>query len=439
MAWSSSTEWRWPDSDCTRFSISGSLEEDQQPSRPVPESTPTDAQDEQQWSAPEAFEPRTCRICLDTVQPTLVPPSEHLPNFLQSRPQVIYESPPPEGRLIHPCRCKGSSGYVHEGCLSTWRHASYSDRNFWHCPTCGFQYRIERLRWGRWISSSVSQLILTLLILLFAMFLLGFVSDPIINFYSNPLSVFIDDDWDAEIEVLPGQQEWIVHFMKGFASLGVLSFIKVLLAASPWHWWNMRGSGLVGRTRRTTGRDRLTYTMWVVVLIGVATFLWVSVVHTRYTFSDKLRVCIKASGRGVDASWREPVVVCSISLKKNDFPWIISPHHFELSSPFQWDANQSRCGKQLVLGTDPSVPVWLRTMKLKGASRRLVCLCLFMALSRRLMVKEVKVAGLTVLYVPTSMCCICLEGDTIINMIIGAFIVLVSYLMFVVVTYKLNS
>jgi hypothetical protein len=98
--------------------------------------------------------PRQCRICLETVNPTTHMPSESIPGFLQSAPNVTYEDE--NGRLIRPCMCKGSSKYVHEGCLQAWRHAdpSYGRRNYWQCPTCGFRYRLARLGLGRWVAST---------------------------------------------------------------------------------------------------------------------------------------------------------------------------------------------------------------------------------------------------------------------------------------------
>lgn len=99
--------------------------------------------------------PRTCRICLEQVQPSFHIPNETLPGFLAGQPYVTYESE--SGRLIRPCKCKGSSRYVHEQCLQQWRHAdrSYtSARNFFQCPTCGFRYRLQRLTWARYISSA---------------------------------------------------------------------------------------------------------------------------------------------------------------------------------------------------------------------------------------------------------------------------------------------
>jgi hypothetical protein len=96
--------------------------------------------------------PRQCRICLETVQPTLNVPSTSLPGFMQSS-NVVYEDE--GGRLIRPCLCKGSSKYVHDGCLQAWRHAdpSYGKRNYYQCPTCGFKYRLARLGAGRFIGS----------------------------------------------------------------------------------------------------------------------------------------------------------------------------------------------------------------------------------------------------------------------------------------------
>ncbi|KAB8234119.1 E3 ubiquitin-protein ligase MARCH [Aspergillus alliaceus] len=227
------------------------------------------------------YPPRVCRICLETVLPAFHPPSDNIPDFLQPKPRVVYESSDPElGRLLRPCKCKGSSRYVHEGCLQAWRHADpdYSKRNYWHCPTCGFQYRLERLTWARWISSTFAQLGLTLMILMFTVFTLGFVADPIINLYVDPMeTIYYSEFWGSSTvsRVLPTEKRasWIEHFVKGLASLGVLSFIKAIFAMSPWHWWNFRSGGMIS-SGRTTGRSRAASISWVVILIGVLTFLW---------------------------------------------------------------------------------------------------------------------------------------------------------------------
>ena len=226
--------------------------------------------------------PRTCRICLETVGPTFHPP---VPGKFQSSP-VSYESLDPEaGRLLRPCKCKGSSKYVHEGCLQAWRHADpdYGKRNYWQCPTCSFRYRLERMRWGRWISSTAAQIVLTCFIFFMALFIMGFVADPIINLYVDPYSVLSSAPFSkvgAHLEPMlsdDGIISWTEHFIKGLASLGLLGFVKVLFALSPWQWWNIRTSGIMNGGGRSgnTGRDRLASISWIVIVVGITTFLWV--------------------------------------------------------------------------------------------------------------------------------------------------------------------
>ncbi|KAF3482719.1 RING finger domain-containing protein [Arthroderma uncinatum] len=226
---------------------------------------------------------RTCRICLESVPPTTHLPSDSFPSFLQAKVRVTYDSQDPElGRLLRPCKCKGSSRYVHEGCLRLWRNAdpAYGRRNYWQCPTCGFEYRLERMTWARWINSRAAQMTLTIGVLFLAMFLLGFVADPIINLYLDPLDTITGELWDDDTGSYPvgdGKSTWTEHLLKGLASLGVLSFIKVMLALSPWQWWNLRNSGLLGGSNRRTansGRSRAASVSWIVLAIGVATFLW---------------------------------------------------------------------------------------------------------------------------------------------------------------------
>lgn len=132
----------------------------------------------------------------------------------------------------------------------------------------------------------VTQIALTLAIFLAAVFLLGFVADPIINLYVDPiytfttsgrrenLGFFADDDDDAGIE------SWLDHFLKGLASLGLLGFVKVAFSMSPIAFPNFRSSGIFGGGGRAaragaTGRDRIASMSWIVLFLGIVTFLWV--------------------------------------------------------------------------------------------------------------------------------------------------------------------
>lgn len=148
--------WYWPedvpkDADQTPRSRAGPSPS--QPSATASGATPR-TDEGTQSSQRRYWPPRQCRICLETVQPTFNVPSEHLPGFLQHSPSVTYEDE--GGRLIRPCLCKGTSKYVHDNCLQSWRHAdpSYGRRNYWQCPTCGFRYRLARLGWGRFVASA---------------------------------------------------------------------------------------------------------------------------------------------------------------------------------------------------------------------------------------------------------------------------------------------
>ena len=290
----SSAKWHWPEDSPAPEpaavlggkSMPGAFQQDSAPPRPksMPKEEPNQQNSPKQS---RTWPPRTCRICLETVLPTLNPPFTTIPGILNPTPSVTYTSEDPaNGRLIRPCKCKGSSRYVHEGCLQAWRHADpdYGKRNYWQCPTCGFRYRLERMAWGRAISSKVTQLLLTISILFLAMFTLGFVADPIINLYLDPYSTLASGSLSkvtSKIEPILTDDDtpsWTEHFLKGLASLGLLSFVKVLLALSPWQWWNLRTSGIMGAGSRAgaNGRDRLANISWIVVVIGVGTFLWVS-------------------------------------------------------------------------------------------------------------------------------------------------------------------
>ncbi|EAW11996.1 E3 ubiquitin-protein ligase MARCH [Aspergillus clavatus NRRL 1] len=268
--------WQWPSSIPSNPPMNSEADQASQETHQASNTDPTPSE-----SPRKTYPHRTCRICLETVPPTFHPPSENLPGFLQPKPRVVYESADPElGRLLRPCKCKGSSRYVHEGCLQSWRHADpdYGKRNYWQCPTCGFQYRLERLKWAHWINSTLTQIGLTLSILLLTVFSLGFVADPIINLYVDPVeTIFHTEYWESSTvsQALPAETRasWIEHFVKGLASLGVLSFIKAILALTPWHWLNLRTSGVVS-SGRTTGRSRVASISWVIILIGVLSFLW---------------------------------------------------------------------------------------------------------------------------------------------------------------------
>ncbi|KAI4942754.1 hypothetical protein J4E91_009923 [Alternaria rosae] len=210
--------WYWPD-DAPKtepaHATSSSTGSTSQPPPSATSNTSDNSSSQSRSSTRTHWPPRQCRICLETVQPTFNVPSQSLPGFLQSS-NVVYEDE--SGRLIRPS----------------------------------------------------AQVGLTAIILISIVFVLGFVADPIINLYLDPwsfLSPFSASEPDYAYYYEDESSTWYEHFAKGFASMGVLGFLKVLIA-SPLSYFRIGG----GRGR-TTGRDRYEQVSWIIILIGVGTFL----------------------------------------------------------------------------------------------------------------------------------------------------------------------
>ncbi|KAF5023894.1 hypothetical protein F66182_4053 [Fusarium sp. NRRL 66182] len=248
---------------------------------PQPETTPL--QEPQSTPRNKRYGTRTCRICLDTEEPRFPDPSTTfgIPTA-SSRP--TYTSDDPElGRLLSPCKCKGSQKYVHEGCLDAWRRANPTEaRNYWQCPTCKFTYRISRLHWGSFLSSKWAQVSLTLWFCLLSIFFLGFIADPLFDLWSDPIGTIGETVTSVvtDIEALrqppsPEPTSWIEHFTKGFFSLGIVGLFKTMISVTPFHWWQIRSSGVAGGGGRRggTGRNRVENINLIFVLIGAFTFL----------------------------------------------------------------------------------------------------------------------------------------------------------------------
>ncbi|GAB7330000.1 hypothetical protein MBLNU13_g01694t1 [Cladosporium sp. NU13] len=216
---------------------------------------------------------RTCRICLEVVEPTFHQDTSSLPSPLKSEPRVTYESAD-GGRLLRPCKCKGSQKYVHEECLGAWRMADpLQKRNYYECPTCRYRYQLQRLTWSSWISSTSAQIGLTVGIFVVTMFVLGFFADPIINLYLDPVTAVAEGGGPTGSLIFEDEDPgWAEHFAKGLASLGLLGFAKFLFGLGPWYWFNR--NPMLGRSGGGNGRNRARELSWIAVAIGVATFLY---------------------------------------------------------------------------------------------------------------------------------------------------------------------
>lgn len=253
-----------------------------------PPNAPSSGNPPEPWTYPT----RTCRICLEEVAATvtLYPPG--LPPAFQ-RPIVEYKNDDEYGRLIKPCHCRGGMRYIHEHCLRQSRTQGVRPGSLWKCHECGYQFNFNRLTLQRYLGSKISSGVLTVFFMLFAMFMLGFVADPILNFYTDPYDTIVgrEDVWQ-QVNVNESKDSlsgWAEHFLKGLVSMGVLSFLRTMIL-NPFQWWNFRNSGFVSwRTagRSTSGRDRAVNISWLVVAMGMLSaayffYQWVQAIIGRF-------------------------------------------------------------------------------------------------------------------------------------------------------------
>lgn len=223
------------------------------------------------WTYPTRF----CRICREDVPATvtLYPPG--IPLQFQ-RPIVEYKNDDEYGRLIKPCKCKGSLRYIHELCLLRSRTENTRAGSMWKCHECGHKFNFKKLTLQRFLSGRIAAAFLTTWFMIILVFFLGFVADPIINIYMDPYDSLTGREsiWD-ELQVGdddPGNSitAWSAHFTKGFISMGLVGFIKTLVL-NPWHWMNLRIGGSLSSRTTTTGRDRNVNISWLALLIGTCT------------------------------------------------------------------------------------------------------------------------------------------------------------------------
>lgn len=234
--------------------------------------------------------PVDCKICRDTVYPTYQEP-ELWDKLRGKKPRRVYENE--DGRLICPCKCSGTIKWVHESCLQEWRYSQAGSPSQWKCATCGYDFQFERMDWARRVRSPILALVLAVVIVLLTVFLLGFMGDRILDLWLDPAGTIYEvfggetDDWDRDLDLDGGlgipvpeidEDGWGFHFLKGLFSLGLVGFVKAFLAMSPFQWWNLRTTGVIGGggRRRGTGRDRLEDVNLTLVIIGAVTFFWVS-------------------------------------------------------------------------------------------------------------------------------------------------------------------
>ena len=243
-----------------------------------PTTTTADSQREEPpvWTYPT----RLCRICLEDIPATVTMYPPGIPVQFQ-KPVVEYKNDDEYGRLIKPCHCRGSLRYIHELCLMRARTENSRTNSLWKCHECGHHFNFRKLKIQRLLTNKLTISAMTVMFMIFLVFMLGFVADPIINLYLDPYDTIrgrgsLFDELQLESVKDGGSvSPWAQHFTKGLISMGLVSFLKTVLL-NPFHWFQYRTGGVWSSSshRGTTGRDRAVNISWVAVMIGVLYAFW---------------------------------------------------------------------------------------------------------------------------------------------------------------------
>lgn len=178
-------------------------------------------------------EDRQCRICLSSTTTA------------------------PNDRLISPCKCRGTSKFVHLSCLNEWRRLSTNRQSFYRCDQCHYSYSFYRTRIASYLLHPAALSVATLLAMVFATFLSGFVVKFCLYmlprdkwygrsswfsstsswltgslFFYSPLDAG-QDLLDAATLLVPSTPRRLIdvfkvdvyHFVSGFASLGLIGLL----------------------------------------------------------------------------------------------------------------------------------------------------------------------------------------------------------------------
>ena len=276
---------------------------------------PSTGKDNKNEDAAARYDSPMCRICLETELPTIHiwPGASGKPNL-----QVDYESSDPEvGRLLHPCCCRGSSAYVHEGCLNLWREST-NQENYWQCSTCKAKFKLQPTRLGSFIDDLAVQMIIMTSFLVLSVISLGFIADPVVNLWPVRMHTIYSMLFEKNIYrcILPsgrilmdGELSPSVHHLVKAHWLLVIVVISTLLARvliMPAIWdyltsviehfavYTLSFYGLIDvilknqDTTFTDGSPRIFHVHWLLLSVCTPIYMSVSLIllnHTRVVFA----------------------------------------------------------------------------------------------------------------------------------------------------------
>lgn len=85
---------------------------------------------------------------------------------MQSEPntcRICFDGDSANDTLFSPCTCKGSSKYIHKGCLEEWRRRGH--KQAFQCQTCLYVYRMSSLKYATILRADLTAVVCTILVI----------------------------------------------------------------------------------------------------------------------------------------------------------------------------------------------------------------------------------------------------------------------------------
>lgn len=164
--------------------------------------------------------------------------------------RICFSPESSEEKLISPCKCRGTSKWIHLSCLNEWRTHSQNSKSYYRCDQCHYEYSFRRTDLANLLLSRYTLLLLTCLAFLFAAFVGGFfiklglwLMPPeyllgtsgwtsSFSFFYTPLDAGTDMLTAASALIPSTPRRWqdifivdIWHFAQGIVSLGIIGVI----------------------------------------------------------------------------------------------------------------------------------------------------------------------------------------------------------------------
>jgi hypothetical protein len=231
----------------------------------IPAETTTEAEPE---AAPEEVEVKMCRICF------------------------AGDDEPDLGRMISPCKCRGTMKYIHTDCLNAWRTSSARSTSFFQCDQCGYKYRLERTFWANLVMNEMVLSLVTLILFTLLVFFSGFLCKLLIRFW-----ILTEEDWEEmarvdqmkrEGKVVVLEDEWgssmfamdlrslslttvdTSHFLAGLALVGFFGAMSLMITIFSGPFPRVGGVRIGGRGYARDGNNSGTFLMAIFIVVGAA-------------------------------------------------------------------------------------------------------------------------------------------------------------------------